>query len=81
MTSCCFLYIPPRAVLIKVSFLVGLYALLVDVGVSFSAHLLYISWVEALFEVLEVHYIEERAIGTPVGLSYAPTASSTAFNC
>ena len=42
VTSCRFLYIPPRAVLIKVSFLVGLYALLVDVGVSFSAHLVHL---------------------------------------
>ena len=44
-------------------FFVGLCALLGDVGVSCSAHLFYLSLVEALSEVLEVHSIEERSIG------------------
>ena len=46
VTSFRFLYIPTRAVLVTVYFLVGLYAILGDVGVSLSAYLLHLNWVE-----------------------------------
>ena len=46
-TSYCFLYIPPRVVLVTVYFFVGLCALLGDVGVSLSAHLFHLTWVES----------------------------------
>ena len=39
VTSCLFFYISLRALLVTIYFLVGLYALLGDVGVSFSTHL------------------------------------------
>ena len=58
VTSCRLIHILPRAVLVTVYFLVGVCALLGDVGVSFSAHLLHLAWAEASFEVLEVHSIE-----------------------
>ena len=45
VTSCHFLYIPPREVLVTIYFIVDLCALLVDGLVSFSAHIFYLSWV------------------------------------
>ena len=71
VTSFLFLYIYPRVLLVTVSFLFGLCALLGDVGVSFSVHLTYLSWVETLFGVLEVHSIEEQSIGVLVESSLA----------
>ena len=91
LTSFLFFYISPRELLITVSFLVGLHALMGDVGVSFSAHMLHLYWLEASFEVLEVHSIVERSIGAPLASALASdpdtvspsaaTASSNAFNC
>ena len=88
LTSFCLLNIPPRVVLLTVSFLVGPCALLGDVEVSFSAYMLHIVCVEASFEVLGFNSFEERSIGVPIALASAPTrpspstaiASSTAFN-
>ena len=88
VTSCLFFYIYPRSLLVTIYFLVGLYALLVDVGVSFSTHL---CGLKSSFEVLEVHSIKERSIGAPAASSMASdlttvspsatTALSKAFNC
>ena len=78
VTSCDFLLIPPGAVLVTIPFLVGLCALLSDVGFSFITHLLHLAWVEVLFEVLAVHYIEEQAIGAPITSAFAPTTQTTA---
>ena len=72
-----FLYIPTRAVLVTVYFLVGLCTLLGDVGVSFTAHLLHLDWMEASFEALYVHSIEERAIGAPTTYPSATTMASS----
>ena len=72
-TSCRLLHFPPREVLSTVSFLIGLCALLGNVGVSFSAYMLHLVCVEASFEVLGVHYIEERSIGAPAALDCEPT--------
>ena len=58
VTSCCFLYIPRRAIFVTVSFTVGLCVLLGDVGVCLRSHVLHLIWVEAQFEVLEIHSIE-----------------------
>ena len=55
--SCLLLCIPPRSVLVTISFPVKLSALLGYVGFSFRAHLLHLDWVEASFEVLAVHSI------------------------
>ena len=91
VTSCRLLYIPPRAVIVTISFLFGLCSLLGDVGVSFSTHLFHLAWVEASSEILAVHSIEEQSIGAHADYPYATTtaspspystlASSMAFNC
>ena len=75
VNSFCLLYIPPRSVLVTVSFIFGLCALLGDVGVSFSTHLLHTAWMEALYEVLVVYSIEECSIGAPAASSSAPTTA------
>ena len=74
------LYVHLRVVLATIYFLVGICALLGDVGVSFIAHLLHIAWVEASAEVIEVHSIEERAIGSPAASPSSVTVSSAVFN-
>ena len=75
VTSFRFLHIPTRELLVTVSFLVGLCALLGDVVFSFASHLLHIAWVEALFEVLAVHSIEEWSIGFITASASTPTTS------
>ena len=89
VTSFRFLYIPPILVLVTVSFIVGICAILGDVGVPFSAHLLRLALVEASFELLAVHSIGEQVIGAPAeSASVATTTSpsttrvfSVDFNC
>ena len=82
MNILCLFYIPPKVIMFTVSFLAGLCALLGDVEVSFSDHMFHLAWVEARFEYLAVHYIEERSIGAPTALASAPTrALSAALNC
>ena len=73
-----FLHIPPGEVLATISFLVGICALLGDVGVSFRTYLLHLSWVEESFELLEVHSIGERSIGAPVNSASTPNKPTTA---
>ena len=88
VTSWRFFYILYILLLVTVSFLVVLCTLLGDVGFSFSAHLLHLAWVEASFEVLAVHSIEEQDIVAPAVLAStltttspsASVASSAAFN-
>ena len=76
MTSCYLPYIPPRAVLVTVYFLVVLCEILVDLGVFFSNHMLHLTWVEASSEVLAVHSIEEQAIGAPAASAPVLTTAS-----
>ena len=77
---------------VTIYFLVGICTLLGDVGVSFSTYLLHLAWVEESFELLSVHSIVERSIGTLMTLAsapknpttappYAAAASSEKFNC
>ena len=75
---CCFLHIPPGEVLVRISFLNFLCALLGDIGVSFRTHIFRLDWVEALFEVLTVHFIEERSIGEASASASTLTTPTTA---
>ena len=58
VTSFWFFTIPPVVLLVTISFIFGLFALLGDVAVYFSTHMLHFAWLEAYFEVLAVHSIE-----------------------